>query len=398
MGFSDWLSGDGDGQDGAPDKYQVVARKHDGQAAPMPEEVESGGWVYEGDPPTKEQFRFEYGEYLNPRFKYVCVPNDRGTPVFDDVQWSISPEREAGEEMPPWAQDLAARIDEQSSQPSGDLEEQLIRAIAETEGPSAALEEAKQMKLLENGEGAGATLAESVQDPTDPREIAGRGLLQMTEGYQTVGDMMEDVMGGALGAATPDVGPGASGQQQAGQPDRPAVGGAGATPPPRDPTPDDTERSSSLRDQFGSEPTTDTVDARPEQEIPDPQTPGQLWDETTYSHNDIQTLASRHGYPDTPVGKRGDELRGWLEDELFETAADEAEQPDDYGDPEDLEAGPEDAPDPVVVDEGHGGQDGHVEATGADVTAGAPPDVDDSEDVEDGAPIEATAPQGGDAA
>jgi hypothetical protein len=150
-----------------------------------------------------------------------------------------------------------------------DLDILLVREIAQQEGPREALQEFKQLKALESGD-HGARLSESVEDPTDAKEIAGRGFLKMSENYSSFGEMFEDVLGGALSGASqmPAAGPQAqtNGQQAAQQPPQGQAqlpNAAEGAPEPQQGQPQQGQpqpresgrggRSSSLRAQFEQE-------------------------------------------------------------------------------------------------------------------------------------------------
>mgnify|MGYP000618489397 CR=1 FL=1 len=88
MGLRDRLGGGDDSKN----EYTVVARKANGTGAPRPDEVEDGEWRWPQEPPTKDHFQFEYGEYLNSEFKYVCVEITKNGYDFEDPEWVIQPD------------------------------------------------------------------------------------------------------------------------------------------------------------------------------------------------------------------------------------------------------------------------------------------------------------------
>ena len=104
--------------------------------------------------------------------------------------------------------------------------------------------------------------------------------------------------------------------------------------------------------------------ATDEPELPDPQSREELYDESVYPHHTLQTLAARHDYPESAGRASSSDLRAYLEAVLFDgppAESSRADAPPATSDESPMTAAPAaGAPEP--------------EQTGADVTAGAPPD------------------------
>jgi len=74
--------------------YTVVARKQSGVAAERPDGIDKDDWRWSGAAPDKENFVYEWGEQLNPKYRYLCVPITDSGLDFDNIEWSITPDKE----------------------------------------------------------------------------------------------------------------------------------------------------------------------------------------------------------------------------------------------------------------------------------------------------------------
>ena len=408
MGLSDWLGSLG-GQEpqrttrnGDPiedtNRWRIVARDRGGRAHSQPDEVGEGEWIFEDDPPMKEWFEYEYGATLEPGVRYVCVPIKRsstgGYPDFKNIEWTIEADLDPYEEMPAWADEILLRLDEDPIEE--DLELMLVRAIADQSGPKAALDELKHLKAAERG--AGGSLAEVVNDPTDAKEIAGRGFLALSQNYSSFGEMFQDILGGALSgaAAVPQVGPGvsastdAAGQSQAVAEE--STAGQAATAPQGTATaaaasaatqtlgdtPDGTttpsrarERSSSLADEFGDAVGVDADRAAdlfpgeptPTEPVGPPPMPATRAALLALPYNDKAALARELGFGSVAFSTPKAELEAWLLMEVFDERAAAADTDGEVESETDSDSDP-DADADVVVAEPLSVADGPT--TGAD--------------------------------
>lgn len=391
MGLLDRLGGE-EGGGSRPDdtddqQYRVVVRDtRTEQAASLPDELDDKEWHFDAENvPTKEQFRFEYGDMLDGGRTYICAPVQGRYVDFDRVEWSFEQEgrRPGDSDRPPWVDDLiAAQRDDDPM--DGDLETMLIKEIAKHEGPGQALQEYKEVEAIKSGEGG--TLLDSVDDPTNMMEVASRSFMSMAEGYDTMGEAVEDVFGGvmsaglqgAVGPAAPSPGqqPGAGGHPDAQGGVREAETGP-QTPESRGKQRGSRERASPLREEFESDltesddPTGPAVDPgteaqpdAPTQADPDPDpdadtddddpdddeqddevpVPTTVTEVKALDYGEKQKLAARNGHDTNGIGATGDELTEWLTDELLDT-------PDDTPDGDDADDAESDDIDAEIPDD-----------------------------------------------
>lgn len=228
MGLKDRLLGGGsddDADDDGPREFwRVVAiDAQDNTRAPHPDGIDDGAWQWDQNPPDKKVFEFEYGDQLEPGRKYSLLPQTGNRPDFDSVEWTIhveaDPYQDGDDEIRREIQQLREEMN--SGVPAGeDMEETLISLIAQEQGPGAALHELKEMKAVENG---GNTDYFSDADLDNKGEVATAAFMNMAASYDSLGDAVEDVMGGVLGGATDAmIGPGATVQSDAGGQQQPA--------------------------------------------------------------------------------------------------------------------------------------------------------------------------------
>lgn len=101
MGLTNRIFGErkGDEQDDDPDKaeWRVVARHPEKKTnASLPDGLDDKEWHY-SDPPTKEQFRFDYGDILEGDKEYICAPKDGQYIDLDNIKWCIEAEEKVRE-------------------------------------------------------------------------------------------------------------------------------------------------------------------------------------------------------------------------------------------------------------------------------------------------------------
>lgn len=178
-----------------------------------PDAIDKGEWRWDSNPPDKKQFLYDYGHHLEESVRYALVPYEGRRPDFDNVKWSHveEPEFGADDELRTELQELRAEIREGSQLGGEDMEEQLIALVAQERGPGTALQELKQMKAIEQSGGPTDYFADA--DLGDEREVATAALMNLTSNYGSVGEAVEDVIGGALSGAMDSgaVGPAAGG-------------------------------------------------------------------------------------------------------------------------------------------------------------------------------------------
>jgi len=84
----------GSGSNSTPE-WTVVARKQDGTGGSRPDEIDDNEWRWVGDPPTKDNFKFEYGNLLSEELRYLCVEIIDNGLDFDEPAWVLEPEQKA---------------------------------------------------------------------------------------------------------------------------------------------------------------------------------------------------------------------------------------------------------------------------------------------------------------
>ena len=200
------------------DKYRVIAQDPDtNQAVSHPEELDSGEWIFENEPMTKEQFRYQYGDMLDGGTKYLCVGmTSRGHPDFDRIQWQI--ETESNQQGRDELQELRREIRslQDSPQPAGDqdIEDMVLHSLMSGQLDPQTAEQIVDLKAkLEAAKNGNQTDFFENADPSDPQEVATAGLMNLTRQYDSLGDMISDLGEGALSGVAGGVGP-TAGQQQ----------------------------------------------------------------------------------------------------------------------------------------------------------------------------------------
>jgi len=259
MGLLDRLTGGAnesdDGEDeteNEPDRWQIVTRDDNGQRAGHPDGVESGEWTFKGEPPTKQQFLFEYGDVLDPGVEYLCLISETGGSGgrfnFDRIRWTHEEEQTyQRDETDEIAQLIDQKLDD-TGMPSGDqpFEDRLLEAVIMGQVDFQTAEQVVGLKSeLEKAKNpTNKNFLESA-DITEPTQLAAGGLANMMSNYDSIGDAVEDVIGGAVraGPAASLSGGGGGGGGEQDQP--PAVpgeldetpGDADADPEPEPETP-----------------------------------------------------------------------------------------------------------------------------------------------------------------
>lgn len=308
------------------------------QAASKPDDVKSGDWEWESDAatPTKEQFRYEFGEHLDPDLKYICAPvNDKGNYVdFDKVIWHIEPQTPQESEDDRLAR-LESKVDqlaEDGAHAVEDIGDLAMLKVLDGELTVSDAENIVNMRAkLEAARSADGSLAETVDDPTDTKEVAGRTMLQMADGYSDFSELIEDVTGGLLGGAQSAVGPGATQHQQ--QPQQPQGEAQQQGQPQHQPEQQPaTERTSPLREEFEAnrqqDATDDATDATADtSDDASNDTEAAAVEADLADASDRQRDAERAAAGDEPKGAARSETSGDVNDD----ASSESSEPSDRG-------------------------------------------------------------------
>lgn len=252
MGLTDWLRGsdpdgdpEGDDDEDAPEMWSVICRDEKNQAASRPDQIDGDEWNYRGEPLDKTQFTYQYGEHLEPGIEYICVEMETGTghgsPNFDNIRWTheepVKYERDQTDEIRETIrQELDGGV---MGNPDDPFEDRLLQAVITGQVDLGTAEQVVDLKsqLSAAKNPANRDYFEDA-DLSNPGQVATAGLMNMLQSYDSVGDAVEDVVGGAVSA-----GPAASvptqqpstPQPPAAPQDRPADAGTGADPDPDDP-------------------------------------------------------------------------------------------------------------------------------------------------------------------
>lgn len=224
MGLLDSLRGsdpEDPGDDNDPTWGVIATNLRNGQRHSYPDAIDEGEWRFE-DKISKEVFQFEYGDVLENGVKYQLLQvNEKGHPDFDTIEWTIEMD-----EIP--QDDQIARLErrlEELAGPGGmtgeqDVAEQALegmlagRVNPETAREIIDLKAEYEQKTSETGHNFFQDA-----DPGNRSEVMTATLMQLMSGYDDLGEVVEDLGGGLMSAAGPDVGPGAQvpPQQMAGE-------------------------------------------------------------------------------------------------------------------------------------------------------------------------------------
>lgn len=264
MGLSDWLRGsddepddEPDEEDSEPDRWQVIGRNSQGQRAGHPDGVESGDWTYQGEPPSKQEFLFEYGAVLEGGVEYLCLISESdetgGNLNFDRISWTHEEEQTYERDTTDEISELIDRKLDDVGMPASDqpFEDRLLEAVIMGQVDLGTAKEVVSLKSdLEQAKNPTNTNFLESADISNPSQLAMGGLANMVSNYDSIGDAVEDVLGGAVraGPAASLQDPGETGGAPAA--DTPAAsGGTDRSQPEPEPEPtpepdDDGGRSS----------------------------------------------------------------------------------------------------------------------------------------------------------
>lgn len=324
--------------------YRVVAQQQDGKRAALPEELDDKKeWRFEADNlPSKEQFRFEYGDILDPGITYVLGPEEGTFIDFDNIVWSLDTEPEIGPDDELRAEIRALREEIHDGGGSMEFEDRLLEKALQ--GDLSNIDD----RAIKNAERLGEAAAkirgtettggifDQITDKTDAREVFSAIGLSVVEEPDKIRDITSNVVRGLRdGVVGEDGPPPAPGHGAREEPDpEPEPEAAPTAPPERGRTPTARERFEELESSDASEAdgAAITVEGDGDQDDAgdDPEPPAMPanateLDELTYQEK--AALAAELEYPGNPYSTQEADLREWLVTTLFveDTTASTAE-------------------------------------------------------------------------